>query len=1316
MAMTPVVEVNHAFGSACGKLRRESVAFGDDAGDYLVNPVGRRIAFRRIDTNEMNLVVESEHVESVSAIAISRARGHLAVCETCTSEPLTQVSIYDLRAVGIKPAVTLEELGGAVGRIVCACFSPEEKAKMLCIATASPNCLLVLLEWRENQVIGKCTMSSLPDQLAISPLDTHIVSASGADFIQLWTVAEDNKLEESAPFFGFEGRRSVVDHAWMIPGDGTLAVCTGEGSICVLNSQDMEMVFTIDSPFELGPSSTEKAIAVCIRCYHKGFAVGSTKGNVAIWELAEEGDDEGRFVHVRTVCVRRASASVCCIDIVDGEGDDSGGMKIAFGFSDAQIGHSTMAALVNGADDLAICSIVAGGFHSGPITSLDVAAQRPIIASMCQEESSVRIWNYALRKCELTCTFPGEELTSVAIHPFGFFLAVSFTDKLRFFQILVNELKPYRELSNGYRGIRLVKFSNGGHLLAIAQGKLVLIVSTKTMQKVATLRGHSQHVTSLCFDPHDEVLLSCGEDGSLFQWSTTGWQKAHEHFARSSECLAITAGEEGYSCCSLLDTTPSATRSLLQSKRNCEEDEEEIQLPGDMQIAALCYQTGVEGLPVILAGTSTGMLWICQSPLSLETLDAHGLHAGACSAICLAADGQTVVTAGCDGAMFVLSISGLAAEKEGGRRDKGAATEIVMINRGEIQVRLEEFQQLDAENSTLQARLTEEAARLEGECRSRVEKARKKDQEEIAILRQNYENLQSTATHKERENLRVLKTIEASHMQAADQLEHVYDGKITGEADHYVVVEAALKTLEKRIAVMREDSESQLEQVRLGLLEDIRRQVAEKDTEIQKLKELLAFSQHRFDTMLDQEGMEYDYEIAELKRGNQGELEQQRMIEFKLKKEQDTLLRGLDKMEHDREQISKEQMETKMIIRDMSKQTTELSKDVNAMKGDRRDREAILREKELQIGAYKVKVNTLKKFKHVLDFRLREVTQSLQPKEHMITQLNEDLVNLESEFENQLYMQHQMESELQKKDVEIKDLHAEGEQMEEALRHRQRRIENFHTDLYKLVKEETDVREWPMCIKRIYRDHMNPECIAKEAEQNIPMEELRRQTRLMEKKVTQLGVNKGATELQCRQDIQNKQTENSLLIHELNMLRVHKKTLNRQVKDLMLRVRQAELKALPALEDKDTRSHSSLALGNSPSDPSLVPTLDIFGGRAPSGSGLPPGRPLSGKSFSTTRRIAPTAGPARSTWQHAGGDKKRRPDAHLPPEERRKMQQCLAKADLNQQQIEMQTLENKILRDQVQMIAEKQETTGSILGGTHLAGAAHKAVRQGASR
>lgn len=56
-------------------------------------------------------------------------------------------------------------------------------------------------------------------------------------------------------------------------------------------------------------------------------------------------------------------------------------------------------------------------------------------------------------------------LITLAFHPSGYYLAVACIDKLRFFHVLNNELRPYREL--GVKGAQIVKFARGGHLLAV---------------------------------------------------------------------------------------------------------------------------------------------------------------------------------------------------------------------------------------------------------------------------------------------------------------------------------------------------------------------------------------------------------------------------------------------------------------------------------------------------------------------------------------------------------------------------------------------------------------------------------------------------------------------------------------------------------------------------------------------------------------------------------------------------------------------------------------------------------------------------------
>ena len=45
--------------------------------------------------------------------------------------------------------------------------------------------------------------------------------------------------------------------------------------------------------------------------------------------------------------------------------------------------------------------LVCKGFHVGAISGLDVAVQRPIIASCSREDSTIRLWNYDTGTCEL---------------------------------------------------------------------------------------------------------------------------------------------------------------------------------------------------------------------------------------------------------------------------------------------------------------------------------------------------------------------------------------------------------------------------------------------------------------------------------------------------------------------------------------------------------------------------------------------------------------------------------------------------------------------------------------------------------------------------------------------------------------------------------------------------------------------------------------------------------------------------------------------------------------------------------------------------
>merc|ERR1719145_482353 len=234
-------------------------------------------------------------------------------------------------------------------------------------------------------------------------------------------------------------------------------------------------------------------------------------------------------------------------------------------------------------------------------------------------------------------------------------------------------------------------------------------------------------------------------------------------------------------------------------------------------------------------------------------------------------------------------------------------------------------------------------------------------------------------------------------------------------------------------------------------------------------------------------------------------MEDRRADEYRLKKEQDMLLRGLDIKEKERERLVREQAESTDMHAQLRAETDSLQRDVGRLKVEQREREASLKERELDIGHYKSKVNTLNKFKMVLASKLREVELSLQPKDDKIEELTAQLRELEAEFENQLNTQKEMEASLKGKKEECDRLRVEGDRLREEASKKNRAIDRFHDALERLVCGEQDVRRWPAGIKAIYADHVDRRHLPPaEGEGTLPTQELRRQIDLMERKANSL--------------------------------------------------------------------------------------------------------------------------------------------------------------------------------------------------------------------
>lgn len=176
--------------------------------------------------------------------------------------------------------------------------------------------------------------------------------------------------------------------------------------------------------------------------------------------------------------------------------------------------------------------LVCDGFHQGAITAMDVALQRPIIVTTSKTDKTIRIWNYLTGHCEYCKIILTEkddtekemDILALAIHPNGYYIAVSDKDMIRFFHLCYKEIRFYNNDSGNNEtpksNCHLLKFSNGGHLLAAVSGRNVYVSRSYSRETLKVFKtNHTGIIKNIAFDEKDYFLYSIGSEGMIIEYN-----------------------------------------------------------------------------------------------------------------------------------------------------------------------------------------------------------------------------------------------------------------------------------------------------------------------------------------------------------------------------------------------------------------------------------------------------------------------------------------------------------------------------------------------------------------------------------------------------------------------------------------------------------------------------------------------------------------------------------------------------------------------------------------------------------------------------
>lgn len=119
-------------------------------------------------------------------------------------------------------------------------------------------------------------------------------------------------------------------------------------------------------------------------------------------------------------------------------------------------------------------------------------------------QNTVSVWNIETYRCfirkHFTPKFKEDNaniLTAGVMHPNGYSLALAFIDRIRFYHLLLDDIKCFYELPS--KRVKVLRYSHGGQFLCYSYGKgkgtFISVINTINMQEICQLKvGSDVHI------------------------------------------------------------------------------------------------------------------------------------------------------------------------------------------------------------------------------------------------------------------------------------------------------------------------------------------------------------------------------------------------------------------------------------------------------------------------------------------------------------------------------------------------------------------------------------------------------------------------------------------------------------------------------------------------------------------------------------------------------------------------------------------------------------------------------------------------------
>lgn len=1072
------------------------------------------------------------------------------------------IHIHDLNT--LRKRKTLQLGDNMSDACVCVAFSGDQK---YCLAQGGgPDWVLSLWLWEKAKLLTSVKATNQAggavSQIDFSPNDPTTICVSGNGIIKFFKYTDGQLRLQATPLK--REPANFLCHAWI--SDERVIAAADTGELWLLEQFEFRQI--------LSSSPSDGNFVHSILGYSKGFVCGGSGGIIRIYDRSDDGREY--YKKSKTFSVEGNSSTITNIAISPTE--DS----LVCSTDNNQLYVLTLSSTDILKEDAMNFELLSTSFH-GPgsagchITGLDTCVRKPLVAT-CGLDKSVRIWNYNDKSTDIMKIFK-EDTHSIAFHPSGLHVVVGFTDKLKMLNILMDDIRSFREFA--IKACKEVRFSHGGQFFAAANNNVVQVYSMYTGELVAVLRGHSNRVTSIAWKHDDRKLLTCGADGSILLWNlrtatkvgdghsqarctytdavlsydadvvyatgTDGLLKEIDvvsGIARTEHCaglafgpLALAASQQVLYVGSVEANKPGSIRAY--------------RLPLDKDLFSVSQsQAGSVASPAANASQSTAQSYLeyqCHdlpvTRLRLSYDDQFLFSTGEDGSLCIF-ETQDVVTKGSaarSGTSAMMSSVGTGKEnRSDGNGSNGNGTglpfaEEILVTKSD----LEEKNRLMNELKTKVDELTlhnEYQLRLKDmNYKEKIKEVSDKFTSELTQDKQRCTDLQQDKMEMETMYQKKMFDMTQTHKSEFLELKGSYEGKILAEKERY----AALEQARGEQNTLYEEENHLLVERHTHFLAEMTTEYDQKVSHEQELQGKCAKSKNAQintnETLKKQLEEDAELEIEEMKTRYELKLQEEREATLRLKGENGIMKKKYSALHKDIEDQKEEIRSLEEKGKELFENIKGLEKDIQGHKKEIREREETIQDKEKRIYDLKKKNQELEKFKFVLDYKIKELKRQIEPREKEIADMKKQIEEMDAELEQY----HKSNAALDLMIGELR-LKMDGMQKEINVQIRQvamgkvlmKQVQNDLLVCAQLLNEKKALKNAVMALNKKYDEQ-----VVVDAKEPNSQAEYNRQREYLEKEVESLKrkIMKGMTINES--ELHRLQRENALLTTQVNELR-----------------------------------------------------------------------------------------------------------------------------------------------------------------------------------